>query len=180
MTACFAPQICDNKVIARWKARLARTFSPSRAADFRDAFGLACGMCAIGDTTNGYLILDELSSFNFAGDYDKWLYVFAAKTATGKHLQNKDTTNPNWIDAQRAVGEVSIAKGIRSALRNCPPPCMGERHDVTALSNVVAQTWYFEGLGYSKLEEIALAELRAGILEQLRPYFTVKGTQGSE
>ncbi len=164
MENCFFPRPNDSKLMARWKAKLAKEYKPSRHRDLENAFQLACALLASERKLEALAVFQLISPGEFAGKYDPWFYVVASKMACSQldpYSGSWRERDRGWEVEQRDVGEANNAAGIRAAIRNCPPPSMGKAFDISAHCVIVGYSWYYEAVGYTMLEELNLANLRS-------------------
>jgi hypothetical protein len=164
MSSCFLPHESDSKPIGRIRARLAKGFKATRERDLAEAFMLGCLLLSVGHSRQALSVFSVLSSNEFKSNFDHCFYIIASRMACTEldhsHLE-VHSFDPRWEEAQRKVGEENMAKCILIAIRNCPPPAMGARSDLSSHCVVIGYTWYFQALGYSSLGGYNLASLRA-------------------
>lgn len=131
----------DSSSVKRLIVRLKKGLPELGLPLVRDAFVYACGRWSQQQDKAALEVFQYLSTLETGGDQDKALYSLAAHVAASeiaKEIQCPSENVREILDYFRELPRGNILQMLHVAKRNCPPPSMGWRSDVSAIALVIA------------------------------------------
>lgn len=169
------PEDTDPKAVFLFKRSLLAKVGSPNTAWARDAFALACGYLCVDQMEKAKQCLWVIARFQYDGKkHDMWFYSAAARNKLKELGEAVLPPSPiEWqaIANQRAVPENGMVMTIQGAIRNCAPPLLDWRYNVSSLAQVAAFSWYYCYCGLEVVGAFHLNELSVEYIKRLQPVF---------
>lgn len=169
------PEGTDPRTVSLFKRSLLAKVGSPNTAWARDAFALACGYLCVDQTEKAKQCLSVIARFQYDGKkHDMWFYTAAARhglEALGEEVLPPSQIEWQAIGNQRAAPEKGMVMTIQGAIRNCAPPLLDWRYNVSSLAQVAAFAWYYSYCGLEAVGAFHLNELSVDYIERLKPVF---------